>query len=941
MSSIHTGLWVCLLMWSIPLQAGSAFQEQLFPLVAEHCLDCHDGETQKGALDLERFEDEHDSLSNRRLWKQVYDLVEAGMMPPPKRRSKMPVADREQFLAALDVFLALPDPELGAVDPGKPVLRRLNRLEYNNSVRDLLGLDLDLFMFSERLPISKDYFRLEKGQLPDRLEMNVREYGQRYPVLLPQSGLPVDNRAAHGFNNRGDVMNVSPLQLEKYVALAGEIVNEPTLPFRSEVFADLIGVDPATLPKPKAMQTSVGIKASEAVGAVAVFAGNDNIMKVAAGSSAMLSEFRETLADAIRKGVGGVFDVPAGFNNQTIPGKGGLIRVNFGGKQFVMNPNEDLWLAAFGTAIESSGGHLIANKNKGEKAYGIELSVRQGDRDEGIIALGVCVLSRRGETGEVTLTATYSNDSEQKLHSSLVAGEGADNTLFTFRAPEGETIKLLTVNGADFSGDYVLLDDIGFVSNGLPRSPVIAAEKTPVHVAVERAMPVKEFAPPRERLSRFLERAFRMPVSETDVDPYWSLFESMRQEGRSEALSMKATLQAVLASPRFLFVEEANVAGAGSVRALNDYELASRLSYFLWSTVPDEPLLALAREGKLRNPATLAQQTRRMLRDPRVRELSESFAVQWLRLDQLYTAKPDPVLFKAFYRDIQGKDTLHASLLVEALLLFETVLIEDRSVLDFIAADYTWLNSRLAELYDLSESVSAMLATEDAVILQDSDGNAIREIPKVGKKDWFRVSLSDPLRGGYLTMGAPLTVTSLPFRTSPVKRGAWFLETILNRPPPEPKVAFVLKEAEEEHAGPATVREMFERHRNDPACYTCHTRLDPPGFALEAFSPIGAWRERDGEAPVDAHGEWQGVSFDGPRGFKQALRENPRPFVRGFVEHLMAYALGRSIEYFDQATLNQIMESQGSEGYRLSGLISEIVQSRAFRFVRNDQNYER
>lgn len=660
------------------------FARDIRPFLEKHCFACHGGaEKPIGGVNLERFTTEADVLRERNVWATVFEKVESHQMPPPKQKTQPTAAERELLLAWITAIAARPDPQLGARDPGKPVLRRLTRLEYNNTVRDLLGLTTDVFIFPERLPLlDKNYFQPAAGKLGDEVLAGVREYGEKYPVLLPQEGLPGDNRAEHGYRNRGDAMNFSPLQLEQYVALAGEIVNHPDLPKRSARFAELLGASSAS---------------------------------------------------------------------------------------------------------------------------------------------------------------------------------------------------------------------------------------------------------PHERLANFMKRAFRRPVPPAEVNRFFTLFEAARQAGRSEADAMRAAAQAVLSSSGFLFLAEPVRAGAGSVRELDDFELASRLSYFLWASAPDEELLALAHAGRLRDAATLEAQTRRMLRDTKARELSESFAVQWLRLDQLYTAKPDAELFPIFYQGPQGKTTLHGALLIEALLLFETVLLEDRSVLDFVNANYTWLNPHLAKVYGVSPS----LVAPPPVPVPGQSNSQKRLAAERVNNTWRRVTLDDPTRGGFLTMGGPLMITSLPFRTSPVKRGAWLLETIFNRPPQEPKVAFAIENDTKEAAQNLSVRQRFEAHRNKAACYSCHVRLDPPGFALERFNAIGQWRERDGGQAVDARGEWNGMAFDGPAGFKRALLKKPDEFTRGFIEHLLSYALGRKLALSDLTTVSEIQRAVQADGYRFSRVITEIIKSYPFRHTRN------
>jgi hypothetical protein len=393
-------------------------------------------------------------------------------------------------------------------------------------------------------------------------------------------------------------------------------------------------------------------------------------------------------------------------------------------------------------------------------------------------------------------------------------------------------------------------------------------------------------------------------------------------------------MQSVLASPEFLFIDEPLREDSGNVRRLDDFELATRLSYFLWSSMPDRELFAVAKAGKLSDPEVMTRQVRRMLADrERSRELSESFAAQWLRLDQLYSAKPDRKRFKRFYSGAQGKSTLHGAMMTETLLLFETVLTEDRSIFQLYDADFTWLNSQLATLYDLGPAFEAakQAARERGLIPERWDSRR-------PDRYWFRTSLPDRNRGGVMTMGGPLVLTSLPWRTSPIKRGAWLLETVFNRPPAEPKVAFVLEEVaeqESEEVKSQTVREQFERHRSDPNCYSCHIRIDPPGFALESFDGIGAFRSHDGDNPIDASGTWNGHVFENAAEFKDAIRQNEHELARGFVEHLLSYAIGRKIEHFDMPAVERIVAEAATDDYRMSAIIDGIVRSYPFQHVRN------
>lgn len=891
------------------LLAGPVGGADFRAFLEQHCLECHDRELAKGGLDLSSFTDEDEVMRHRSVWRAVHEKVESRQMPPPKQKDQPADSEREQLLSWIMDIAARPDPALGAIDPGRPMLRRLTRLEYNNTVRDLFGLEMDVFMFPERLPLSgKDYFQPQKGTLGDSVEVAVREYGLKYPVLLPELGLPGENRAEHGYRNRGEAMNLSPMLLEQYLAAARDIVASPKLPQLSDVFRALIH-DPA---RPIKAEPVIEEGAANHWSASGQFAPNLNLPHQARdGAVATLDyQFRFAMQTAVADGTGGVWDAAG---RSTVVKAGQPIRVHFAAKSLVITAQEDLWVAGFSSAGETSGESLFTNHEKTKKRLHLSFAIEGGAVHEGVTELALCALSRDKESGRIEMTATFSGGGTAKLSHDLISGAGRGNTLFAFRAPNNEHIVGLTLDGSKFSGNYALFDDLAFLTDGA-RAVAAAPASEPLKPMSGR----ETRGVVRERLAAFLTRAFRHPVDDKTVLRYAGVFDEARARGLSFEDAMKAALAAALTSPEFLYIAETGT-GRGGVKSLTEHELATRLAYFLWAAPPDDELLA----ARLRDPAILEAQTRRLLLDPRARELSESFATQWLRLDQLMAAKPDPMLYKGFYSGPQGKVTLHGSMLVEALLLFETVLVEDRSILDLLAADYTWLNGRLARLYGID--AATLSKTSKSNVLIDAKQNS----------KWFRVPLKDPRRGGYITMAGPLVVTSLPSRTSPVKRGAWLLETLFNRPPQEPKVAFALRDEPSSQATPQTVRERFEMHRDKPACFSCHVRLDPPGFALERFDAIGAWRDKDGSQSVDARAEWGGTAFNGPAEFKALLAQNPHEFTRGFIEHLLSYALSRELAVHDMPVVAQIEEAAKADGWKLSRIIVEIAKSHPFTHIRS------
>lgn len=416
-----------------------------------------------------------------------------------------------------------------------------------------------------------------------------------------------------------------------------------------------------------------------------------------------------------------------------------------------------------------------------------------------------------------------------------------------------------------------------------------------------------------EELRIFLRRAFRRPADEDELARYLALYDLAAERGADHEAALKLPLQAVLASPHFLFKVESGVAGEeqGGVRPLSDYELATRLSYFLWSSMPDEELFRLADQGRLRDREVLRQQTRRMLQDLRVKELIENFPLQWLQITNILGASPDAQRFPHFHRQKNINEVLRR----EALLLFETVVVEDRSVLDLVDPDFAWLNGTLADYYGVQPGASQV---------------------RNSGLFWKRYPITDRRRGGVLTMGAPLVVTSDTVRTSPVRRGKWVLETLLGAPPPPP----LDNVPDLDNTPPAedgvSLRRKLELHRADARCASCHRRMDPLGFALENYDAAGAWRDADGPLPIDATGELaDGTRLDGPVALKDLLTgERREDFVRCLTEHLLTYALGRKLEHYDLAPVSEIVAKTAADEYRVSTLFVEIVQSYPFRYMR-------
>ena len=406
----------------------------------------------------------------------------------------------------------------------------------------------------------------------------------------------------------------------------------------------------------------------------------------------------------------------------------------------------------------------------------------------------------------------------------------------------------------------------------------------------------------RAIFDRFATRAFRRPASPDEVDRLMAIYGLARKEGEKFERGIQLGVQATLTSPYFLFkVEYDRKSKDGKPVPITDFELASRLSYFLWSSMPDDALLDAARAGKLKDDAGIEEQARRMLKSRRSRALVENFAGQWLQLRNLKTVQPDPKLFPEF------DESLRAAMLKETEEYFATIMKEDRSILEFIDSDYAVLNSRMARYYKIKGF-------------------------RPGKQDVsVKTTLTDGRRGGVLTQASVLTVTSNATRTSPVKRGKFILEQFLGAPPPPPPPDVPeLKESGVDLK--ATLRKRMEQHRADPNCAVCHAKLDPLGFGLENYDAIGAWRDKEGETPIDASGVLpSGQTFNGSKELKAILKARSGEFTHCLAEKMMTYALGRGLDYYDRCAVDRIAESVAKDEYRFSRVVVEIVKSDAFR----------
>jgi hypothetical protein len=721
------------------------------PLAKKYCFSCHSGSASEGGFSLDTYPDEKAIGGARKVWQRLAGYVAQKHMPPADHDAQPTDAEREKMLAWVKGALERTAPKAG--DPGRVTVRRLNRAEYNNTVRDLLGIE-------------------------DR----------------PADEFPVDN-SGYGFDTIGDVLSVSPLLMEKYLAaaerIAGQVIADPT----------------ALKPSKTRLDTSRMKGGSEG------------------GGSRVLAS-------------------------------GGTIE--------------------FGFPVPKAGDYLLRIGAYGDQAGNepVKYAVRMGGKE----------LRRSG------LKNTRDNPGEIIIPVQLPAGRARFGVVFLndFWDEKSKADRNLHLTWAELEA---------------VASEPKHEELPPLHRRVIPETPDrKNVAKSADAVIRpLLRRAFRRKVSDKEIRKYVDLVVRVTKDGGAFEDGVRIALEAMLVSPKFLYRWEWHPEpnNPDSIHELTQYDLANRVSYFLWSSMPDDTLLSLADEGKLTDPKVLEEQVKRMLADPKSAAMVENFAGQWLETRKLTTVNPDPKAFPGY------DEALLVDFRKETEMYFEHIMRENRSVLEFLDSDYTFVNDRLAKLYG---------------------------VQGVWGRKWRKAQLPDRNRGGVITQGSFLTITSNPTRTSPVKRGKWILEQLLNDPPPPPDPnAGTLPDDKEGAKLTGTLRQRFELHRSKPACINCHAKMDPLGFGLENFNAVGGWRKEDGGAAVDSSGELPGgVKFSGPAELKKVLLSRRDQFVRCLTEKLMTYALGRGMDEADQPVIARIAEGVAKQDHRFAALVTEIVKSDPF-----------
>ena len=623
--------------------------------------------------------------------------------------------------------------------------------------------------------------------------------------------------------------------------------------------------------------------------------GFDNIAGVLKVSPTLLERYMSAAREISRLAVGASPLAPAGETFRIVSDlsqyqhrdglpfgtRGGMsVRFNFprNGEYDIKVELLDLFAAA---PIREP--HQLEVSIDGERVAVFELAPRDPDDDQGAAyntGPNELVVRTPVSAGPRTVTATFVKRTDAL----------AESVRQPFARPHGE-------------GDYLLYQPhLGTLTISGPFNPS-GIDETPARRRIfvcRPSTPTDEPACARQILSTLARRAYRRPVGDADVAPLAGFYEAGRTAGGFEA-GIERALRALLVSPDFLFrvLADPPNAAAGTPYRLGDLELASRISFFLWSSIPDDELLEAAAGGELHDPAVVEREVRRMLADPRSEALARNFAGQWLRLRNISGALPSDVLFPDF------GESLRQDFVRETELFFDSIIREGRGVSELLTADYSFLNERLARHYGVTG---------------------------VYGSDFRRVALTDPNRRGLLGHGSILTVTSYPDRTSPVGRGKWVLENVLGTPPPPPPPNVPELEPDEDSGKVLAMRARMEQHRANPVCASCHRIMDPLGLALENFDAVGRWRaQMPGGTGIDASGAMpDGTAFDGPSDLRALLVRNPDQFATVVTEKLLTYALGRGVEYYDAPAVRRIVRGAAASDLSLASLIAGVVQSTPF-----------
>ena len=896
---LHRWAAVLCLIAGAPLVAASPLPAHTEAFIEKYCAGCHDDVEKKGDLDLTSLKFAPADAANFQHWLDVHDRLQAGEMPP-KQKKRPDAAEQAAFLDSLASALTAHERETIARE-GRATQRRLNGYEYENALRDLLGAP----------------WLQVKGQFPEDGE-------------------------AHRYNKIGDALDVSHVHMARYMTAADYAIRQvlsvqferpPTATtrfyardqrtltnkFTGSIFNSspdrmtypVVGLNTAQ-PDVRWLRAPLSDPATRDEEAVAWVSSN-----YVTGFTYRWDQFRAPVAGRYR----------IKFSGYTLWVPPGGIQMRFNGEKDKVgtprppNPNVGDYdrpqpgRTTEGITVYTRNG--VMNRRVGE----FDLTPEPGVHDIGEVWL------LANET-LVPDASRFYRSRPNNFRNPLMTPEGAPSVAFRWMEVEGPIYDESTTAGYRLLFGDLPLRQVGKGEPGIaiPHVPRDDRRDKTGRNAGQRVEPLEELlvdivsTDPKhdaDRLLRaFMARAYRRPVAEADVQRFLALVEDRRGAGLSFGEAMIAGYTAVLASPAFVFLDE-------KPGPLDDRALAARLALFLWNSLPDEPLRARAAAGELRKPDVLRAETERMLADARARRFGEAFLDYWVDLRKIEDSTPSTTLYNDYYLD----DALTEAAVAETRLFWDELIRRDLPARNLIDCDFTFLNERLATHYGIP----------------GVKGIAMRRVPLP----------PDSVRGGFMTQASVLKVTANGTTTSPVLRGKWILERILgiDIPPPPPTVGAV----EPDIRGAVTIRQQLEKHREDASCASCHRKMDPPGFALESFDVMGAWRDqyrgidkdrpavkglgKNGQPfefhhglPVDAAGELpDGRPFRDIREFKQLVRTEDRLLARNLVQQLSVYATGSPVRFSDRAEIERMLDRAKARNYGVRSLVHEVVQSGMFR----------
>ena len=760
----------------IPTAHQAAFDQQTFWQTTKvYCDTCHFGPKARAKLNLETLDLSHLDVHGE-TWEKILVKLRSRAMPPVGMPRPTP--------ATYDALISSIESERDRVaqlrpNPGRPTLHRLNRTEYANAVRDMLGLEIDV------------------------------------ADLLPADDI------GYGFDNIGDVLQTSPVLLERYLSVARKV-----------------------------SRTAVGD-----------------------------------------------MDIPVAYQTYTVPH--GLTQDN---RLDGVEPVGSRGGAAISHYFPVDGEYEISvtlQRNRNDEYLGFERD-RKLDLMLDDQRLQLFDLPRSAK--KIVLGAGTPPDAGLRVRLPVKAGTHEIGATFLKDTLLREGI----IDKVRDDDVQTYFEGVGSVTVAGPfnvKGPGDTPSRERIFICHPSAS-ADEMACAEKILSNLARHAYRRPVTTDDISELVGLYKVGAQEGGFES-GIRLALQKILVSPQFLFREEIDPAKAapGSVYRVSDIDLASRLSFFLWSSIPDDELLAVAEKGQLHDPSVLKAQVKRMMADSRSEALIKNFVGQWLFLRNIERISPDTSTF------LTWDENLRRSMQTETELVVENEVKEDHGVANLLKTDYTFLNQRMAEHY----GIKGIYGTE-----------------------FRRVKLTNPNRFGLLGQASILAVTSYPNRTAPTIRGKWVLEQLLGTPPPPPP-ANVPSLKEDESTQKLTMRQRMELHRSNPACAACHAQMDSLGFALDNFNGIGEWRDSTGPGtgPIDASGKLpDGSTFNGPAGLRELLLKKKEMFVETFTERLLTYALGRGVEEYDRPVIRKIVRDASADDQKWSDIILGIVNSTPFQMRR-------